>query len=672
MNLLFNNELSKVDNLLQRFEEIHNYVYANDGLAPAQVLEEMLKILFIKIEDENINANAFNISQNELAEIKTNGNSKQFISRINDIFTKTKSTYYQVFTKDEKLNLTANSLAFTVNKLQGISLTNSSNDAKGLAFQKFLTHQDKDGRGQFFTPEPIIDFCVNIIQPQPHETVIDPCCGSGGFLFSAYNYVRSQHPKTNITKYISNNLFGTDINKSVARIAKMKLILEHNGNINILCQNALEDLDEINLAFRTNTNAKAAANNFDIVLTNPPFGTLGKITNAKQLAQFDLGYKWNKSETDYYKSKTLSTGQAAEVLFMERCLQLLKEGGRMAIVLPNGHFENSSLEYLRYYIKQKAKLLAIVNLPQETFIPFGTGVKTSLMFLQKETANTQKQYPIFFGRVTKLGYQGNKNGLPIYKKDKFGINIKDENKNLILDEDFTNVVADYKQYQQTNSVQTANSFAINFNELNGRFDYDFYSPENRNLINILNNKNAVPLASLVEVVKTKSKLLNNASKQVEYVELSDINTHSFEIINSTTHQVHELPSRASYELKEGDIITAVAGNSIGTAKHATALVTAEYSKAICTNGFRVLRNFKIDPYYLLYFFKSDSFLKQIFMYRTGAAIPSIADTDFGNILIHLPNEKTIKEISRKVKNSFDLRAKSRLELESIEEEYATV
>ena len=122
-----------------------------------------------------------------------------------------------------------------------------------------------------------------------------------------------------------------------------------------------------------------------------------------------------------------SANQNAEILFIERCLQLLKEGGRMAIVLPNGNFENPSLDYLRYYIKQKAKVLAIVNLPQETFIPFGTGVKTSLLFLEKDSENEKRQYPIFFGRVTKLGYQGNKNGTPIYQKDKFGQIIKDEN-----------------------------------------------------------------------------------------------------------------------------------------------------------------------------------------------------------------------------------------------------
>ena len=153
---------------------------------------------------------------------------------------------------------------------------------------------------------------------------------------------------------------------------------------------------------------------------------------------------------------------------------------------------------------------------------------------------------------------------------------------------------------------------------------------------------------------------------VEYVELSDVNTPSLEIINSTEMSVYELPSRASYEIKKGDIITAIAGNSIGSRKHATALVNSEYDGSICTNGFRVLRNFKIDPYYLLYYLKSEYFLSQISMLRTGAAIPNISDSDFKNLLISIPSQKVIKEISEKVKKSFELREKSKIELNSIE------
>src|SRR5690606_15822466 len=245
---------------------------------------------------------------------------------------------------------------------------------------------------------------------------------------SALKYMQSQNQDLDTSNIVSKKLFGLDINRSIARIAKMKLLLEANGKTNIICTNSLEDLDSIKLSI----NKK---DGFDIILTNPPFGA--KITTSSLLSKFDLGHKWGSYTNEYHKTKTVYSNQNAEILFIERCLQLLQDGGRMAIVLPNGNFENPSLEYLRYYIKQKAKVLAIVNLPQETFIPYGTGVKTSLLFLEKDTKNENKQYPIFFGRVTKLGYQGNKNGTPVYHKDKFGQLTKGKDGKPILNEDFS-------------------------------------------------------------------------------------------------------------------------------------------------------------------------------------------------------------------------------------------
>lgn len=656
MNSLFDLQLTKEDNLLKKFEEIHDYIYANDGLSPQQTLEEFVKILFIKIFDENENLNQFTISSEEWNELKSGRATLLITERISILFEQTKQAYKDIFDTDDRIRISPIALGFTINKLQGISLLSSSQDAKGLAFQKFLSHHEKDGRGQFFTPEPVIDFCVEMMQPKPTEKIIDPACGSGGFLMSALKYLQKNNTDLNTKKIVSKNLFGLDINKSIARIAKMKLLLEANGKTNVLCTNSLEDLDSLKLTL-------SHTDGFDLILANPPFGA--KITNTSTLSKFDLGYKWSNYNNEYHKTKYVYPNQNAEILFIERCLQLLKEGGRMAIVLPNGNFENPSLEYLRYYIKLKAKILAIVNLPQETFIPFGTGVKTSLLFLEKETPNKIRQYPIFFGRVRKLGYQGNKNGTPLYQKDQYGQTIKDALGQPILDEDFSVIAEDYKAFQKGIIIEKENSFSINYDELNGRFDFDFYSPENRKMFSNLGNGKTVRLGDICDIIKIKSKKLKDQNLSVEYVELSDINTHSYEIINSTTYQVHELPSRASYEIQEGDIITAIAGNSVGTRKHATALVTKDSEGSVCTNGFRVLRNFKIDSYYLLFFLKSDIFLKQMFMYRTGAAIPNVSDTDLANTLINLPDDKTIKDISKKMKRAFELRQESRNQIESI-------
>lgn len=648
------------DNLLKKFEEIHNFIYANDGLSPQQTLDEFLKILFIKVYDENNNLNQFVVSKEEYS-LSSLGRESPLNQRLSTLFTKTKKEYSEIFESDEKIKLTNKSIGFVVNKLQSISLGDSSSDAKGLAFQKFLTHQDKEGRGQYFTPEPVIDFCVKMINPKYGETIIDPCCGSGGFIFTAYNHIMRNEPNTNKSELIANYIYGSDISKSIARISKMKFLLEANIQSNIHCQNSLEDLDTLKLTFGHD---EQISEGFDILLTNPPFGTAGKIMDFSLLSKYDLGHKWEGKNGAFVMTNTVCNAQPAEILFIERCLQLLKEGGRMAIVLPNGHFENPSLDYLRAYIKGKANILAVVNLPQETFIPYGTGVKTSLLFLEKETANTKTTYPLFFGKVNKPGYQGNKNGTPVYKKDSNGSQVI-INGQLVIDEDFSTVLNDYETFLSRGSVQTKNSYSIEYNEVNDRLDYDFYSPAYKSMLDQLEKK-SVRLGDIVDIVKKKSSKLKDKTAIVEYVELSDINAHSLEIINSTTCAVHELPSRASYELEAGDIITAIAGNSVGTKKHATAIVNEAYGGSICTNGFRVFRNPKVNPYYLLYYFRSDLFLMQMMRYRTGAAIPNVSDSNLMDVLVYIPSEEKMNEIGNSVRRAFELRAESAKLLESIE------
>ncbi len=656
MNSFSHLPLFKEDNLLKKFGEIHDYIYANDGLSPQQALEELVKILFVKIADENANQKQFTISEQEWNSLKHGQKNPDFEDRITKLFAHTVQAYPDIFSADERIRLSHTALGFTVSRLQNISFATSSQDAKGLAFQKFLSHQEKHGRGQFFTPEPVIDFCVQMIQPDLCESIVDPACGSGSFLMSALKYLKNRFSDADVSEIISKNLWGFDINRSIARITRMKLLLEANAKTNIFCANSLDNLDNL---------LSANPEGFDIVLTNPPFGAGGKIADRQILSKFDLGYKWSETENQYIKTKKISTGQSAEILFVERCLQVLKPGGRLGIVLPNGHFENPSLEYMRFYIKQKAKILAIVNLPQETFIPFGTGVKTSLLFLRKQGIYPEKSYSVFFGKIKKPGYQGNKNASPVYQKDKNGQIVKDEKGQSVLDEDFSLLVREYKNFLRGNRKDTENSFSLDSDELKGRFDYYFYAPENRRLIAYSSGDKTVRLGDVCEIVKTKSEKLKKSDLCVEYVELSDINTNAFEIINTADYYVHELPSRASYEIHAGDILTAIAGNSVGTKKHATALVTEEFEGCICSNGFRVLRNFRIDIYFMIYFLKSDLFLRQMFMYRTGAAIPNVSDRDLAKILIHLPDDNIIKQISEKMKRSFELRHAAKKEMESI-------
>jgi type I restriction enzyme M protein len=650
MDTLFDLPLVREDNLLRRFEEIHDFIYAHDGLSPQETLEEFIKILFIKIFNED-KKNKFHLSNDSFD-----------LSSIFELFESTKIEFNTVFEKTDKINLSQVSLEFVVKKFKSISLTDSSNDVKGLAFQKFLGHHEKADRGQFFTPEQIINFCVQIIAPQKHEKILDPACGSGGFLVSSLKYLQKNEINIDNKVIINNNLFGIDINKNIARIAKMKLLLEQNTHSNIIVHNSLEPIDAIKLLLNNEEG-------FDVILTNPPFGA--KINQQSLLSTYQLGFKWNKTHEGFIRSGTLLNTQTVETLFIERCLDLLKIGGRMAIVLPNGNFENSSLEYIRHFIMKKAKILAVINLPQETFIPYGTGVKTSILFLEKKEDTNIQHYSIFFGKITKLGYQGNKNGTPMYKKNEYGQYLFDNNGNQIIDEDINDLIRSYKKYRDGKPFDTSKTFSINSVKIGSRFDFDFYSPETRNLF-INTHNNTVKLGDICEIIKTKSSKLKRDTGLIEYIELSDINTNSFEIINATSYNIHDLPSRASFEIQEGDIITAVAGNSVGTRKHATALVSKKYSGCICTNGFRIIRNSKISLYFLLFYMKNEKFLKQMYMLRTGAAIPSVSDSDIKNIIIEIPKDDIMNIIVEKMQNFFSLRDKAQEEFESINKIFCAV
>ena len=451
----------------------------------------------------------------------------------------------------------------------------------------------------------------------------------------------------------------------------MRMILDGDGFSNIAQHDSLSEWSSLDLELnRTNGKAnKTYQNFFDIILTNPPFGTQGRIADKSVLRNFDLGYKWDEVDGTYIKTNEQLNGQVPEILFIERCLKFLKPGGRMAMVLPNGDFENSSLAYLRHYIAGIAEVFAVIKLPQETFIPSGTGVKTSIIFLNKKNGEDVIK-KIFFSQVTKLGYSGNKNGSLIYRKDEIGNTIKNKVGGLQIDEDISDVISSYLKFKSKQTLEEQeNSFLVDKNDLSySRLDFEFYKPSYRNQAKILSSKGAYKLGDLVKIKKSKSNKLKQKDLAVKYVELSDVSTQYNEIINATEMVVHELPSRASYEIEKGQIITSVAGNSIGTDYHASAFVTEEYSGFICTNGFRVLvPNEKlVNSYYLLYYLKSKNFLDQVYRFRTGAAIPSLLDVDLLNVLVLLPPIKEQDRIGAIIEEGFRERKQFQEKIKKLE------
>ncbi|MDD4877937.1 MAG: restriction endonuclease subunit M [Candidatus Nanoarchaeia archaeon] len=383
-------ELKEVsrEELIRALEKSHDTIWQGGKLAPTTAFDEVSKLLFCKLRDEKTTKKgevySFQIGTHESAE--------EIFKRINAIYLKAKKEDAEVFKED--IRLEPKVVYNVVEHLQELAINKIDLDTKGVAFERFMEDFFKGKMGQFFTPREIINFCVEMMNPERSDLVIDPSCGPGGFLLNTLDKVR-KFAESNYDekeawehwhKFAMNNLYGIEINDQIARICKMNMIIHDDGHTNIISTDSLknvEDITKIHKGFRKNQ--------FDILLTNPPFGAIVKSTEKDYLDKYDLG-----------KDKK---NQKTEILFIERCIDFLKPNGKMAIVLPDGILTNSSLQYVRDFLMEKSQILAIVSLPQFAFTHFGAGVKSSLVFVRKKKENEKTgNYPIFMAIAEHIGY----------------------------------------------------------------------------------------------------------------------------------------------------------------------------------------------------------------------------------------------------------------------------
>lgn len=432
---LTKDDLKPAFNLKVRFDEIHNYLYANEGFLKEKLFGEIIKLIFMKIIDEKSPRKEvwFWISEREYEEMLEKGTSTSFMQRIQKLWEETKSFYPEI---DGDLSLKPLSIAEIVRRLQEISFMKTRDDVKGTAFQTFIHENMRGDRGEFFTPQPAIELAVGMLNPNYHESVIDPACGTGRFLVWTMEHVKEKYNlgARGVADYARAHIAGIDINPDLVKVAKMYMVLFEDGWSNIFTANSLlpfDELIEIAKEQRVPKPATPEPNKFDIVLTNPPFGTKGKVNAPKILAQFDLAHKWkyDKKQKKWIKTSQLLREQTPEILFIERCWQLLKPYGRMAIVLPDGILTNSTLGYVRQWIMDHARILAVVSLPPETFIPYGAGAKASVLFIQKLPEEKleelkKEDYPIFMASLEKIGYDVR--GRTLFKRNEKGEYINDK------------------------------------------------------------------------------------------------------------------------------------------------------------------------------------------------------------------------------------------------------
>ena len=397
-------ELKEVsrEELIRALEKSHDTVWQGGKLAPTTAFDEVSKLLFCKLRDEKTTKKGEPYS----FQIGTHESPEEVFKRIDAIYQKAKKEDAEVFKED--IRLEPKVVYNVVEHLQELAINKIDLDTKGVAFERFMEDFFKGKMGQFFTPREIINFCVEMMNPERSDLVIDPACGSGGFLLNALDKVR-KFAESNYDekeawehwhKFAMNNLYGIEINDQIARVCKMNMIIHDDGHTNIISTDSLKNVDEI-----TKIHKAFKKNQFDILLTNPPFGAVVKSTEKDYLDKYELGKEKKNQKT--------------EILFIERCLDFLKPNGKMAIVLPDGILTNSSLQYVRDFIMEKAQILAVVSLPQFAFTHFGAGVKSSLVFLRKKKENEKLgNYPIFMAIAEHIGYDATGRKDPLNDLDK--------------------------------------------------------------------------------------------------------------------------------------------------------------------------------------------------------------------------------------------------------------
>lgn len=392
------------ETLIAIIKKCHQTLWGGGRLSPPMAFGELCKLLFVKIQDEK---NPRKTGEPYEFQIKTHEPSRKLAERIKSIYEQAKIKDPQVFT--DTIRIDDATLRTLVSHMEGISFSKTDLDTKGVAFEQFMDGFFKGDFGQYFTPREIVSFAVEMMQPKADDIVLDPACGSGGFLLYALDHVRREaddyHKTGSIEHYTmwhdfaQKNLYGIEINDEIARVAKMNMILHDDGHSNVAGEDALERFEHIRQTTGNNKFKEAA---FDLILTNPPFGAQIALTEHPYLPDFYLG----NQEDANCKSRPRKN-QKTEILFIERVFQFLKPGtGRAAIVLPDGILTNSSQQYVRDFIRERFQLLAVISLPQTAFSHFGAGVKASLVFIRRraESEIPRDDEAIFMAAPEKIGY----------------------------------------------------------------------------------------------------------------------------------------------------------------------------------------------------------------------------------------------------------------------------
>ncbi|OGP87330.1 MAG: hypothetical protein A2031_06425 [Deltaproteobacteria bacterium RBG_19FT_COMBO_43_11] len=447
-------DLQVAHDLTSIFRRCHNYIHANGGLQKAEAFHEMLKLIFCKIYDEEESTLELNFAVDPKEQRSESGRRRLLENRIKPLFEKVRERYPYIFEQDEHIKLEPIVLAYIVAEMQYISLLDTETDVKGAAYEELVGQNLRGDRGEYFTPRNVCDMTIKIIQsmfPEQELTnlkVLDCCCGTGGFLVSwidnLRHIIRAQEEmrrsrdlenkvRSRVRETCSRNLFGLDINPFLVRTAQMNLFIHGDGSTNVFRVDSTRSPGE----WSEEARKRIPYGKADIVVTNPPFGSEVKIDDAHILDRYELS-KW--------ESQNIRASMPAEQLFIETAMMFLRGGGVLGIVLPDGILNNPSLRFLRSWLLRRARIIASIDLPKETFSVSGGVNNPSVLIMQKFTKDQiqkaeagiiDENSRVFMAAPRTAGID--KRGKQIFLRHPDGRELIDENGNRFLDDEISSV-----------------------------------------------------------------------------------------------------------------------------------------------------------------------------------------------------------------------------------------
>lgn len=435
------------DALLFAFRRCHNYIAGNQGLQKPQAFWELLKLIFCKIYDER-HSDEVEFYAGPTERNGINGTTK-VVKRVEKLFEAVKAAFTTIFRTTEIIELKPGVLSYLVSQLQMYSLLDSDVDVKGRAYEEIVGSNLRGDRGEFFTPRNVCRMAVAMLDPDETQHVLDPACGTGGFLITAMNHVivkiqnaesarwgdnqeRARKTTENrIAQFAKKRMVGIDFNPELVKATKMNMVMNNDGEGGLYQANSLSPP----MTWDDDLRKRKLIGGIDLLFTNPPFGSKIPVTDSSILEQYDLGHAWayDKATDRWNKTAVVHKSQPPEILFIERCIQFLVPGtGRAAIVLPDGVLGSPGLGYVREWLLQNTKILASIDLHPDTFQPF-VSVQTSLVVLQRKTAELIaleqaagriNDYEVFMAVANHVGHD--KRGNRTYVRDANGNEVMEE------------------------------------------------------------------------------------------------------------------------------------------------------------------------------------------------------------------------------------------------------